>query len=43
MFINATDQDSINYTVDEYLNLIGEIFDRIDDDEYHIYIYIYNI
>ena len=38
MYINATEQDSINSTVDEYLNLIGEIFDRIDDDEYHIYI-----
>ena len=26
MYINATDQDSINYTVDEYLNLMEEIF-----------------
>ncbi len=38
MFINATDQDSIDSSVDEYLNLIGEIFDRIYDNEYHIYI-----
>ncbi len=38
MFINATEEeDSIDSTVDEYLNLMEEIFDRIDDDEYHIY------
>ena len=35
MYINATDQDSSD---DEYLNLIEEIFDRIYDNEYHIYI-----
>jgi len=38
MYINATDQDSIDSSVDEYLNLIGEIFERIYDNEYHIYI-----
>ena len=38
MYLNATDEDSIDSSVDEYLNLIGEIFDRIYDYEYHIYI-----
>jgi len=38
MYINGTEEDSIDSSVDEYLNLIGEIFNRIDDDEYHIYI-----
>ena len=39
MYINATEQDSIDSNVDEYLNLIGEVFERINDYEY-IYIYI---
>ena len=38
MYINGTEQDFIDSTVDEYLNLIEEIFERINDDEYHIYI-----
>ncbi len=38
MYINGTEEDSIDSSVDEYLNLIGEIFERIYDYEYHIYI-----
>ena len=38
MYINGTEEDSIDSSVDEYLNLIGEIFERIDYSEYQIYI-----
>ena len=38
MYIYGTEQHSIDSTAVEYLNLIGEIFERIDDDEYRIYI-----